>query len=142
MARRRKNFKQVYAATKDLGSAGDQILIGTFQPLDPSVGAAWFNNVQISLLLNDGDTDNGGIAAYLTTNTAWSDSDIITCRAGSLGDTLSLTARRRIADYYSDASRSDGAVSLWLEVTDLALGTVDVRYIAEYWGRFLKFNPA
>jgi len=145
MARRRaKNYKQIHVETKDVGSAGGQILLGYFDPLDVEGGnvSAWLNNVNLSVLLNNSpEGEIGGFLAYLTTGGTWNESDIITARAGNFADTVHLTAKRVIRAAGYQADRNDARIALWIEITDITLGVnVDLRIVVETWGRFIKYH--
>ena len=140
MARRSRSYKQVSVQTKDVGSAGDQNRILAIAPLDPGVANGYLNNVQLTVLLNDSvDGEIGGFIAYLTSGNTWDDDDVITARGGSFGDTVSLTAKRAIRTSTATPDETGGSVHAWVELTDITTTTdVDLRVIAETWGRFLK----
>ncbi len=77
-SRRKKpqNYKQTKVETVNVGSAGGQIQLGYFQPIDVegSSMAAYLNNVNLSVLLNDSEEgEQGGFIAYLTTAGSWDD---------------------------------------------------------------------
>ena len=149
MARRRypRNYKtQCKVATKDMDDAGGQILLGSVSALDAQLNWGYLNNIVISAILNGGteaDPDQGGMIFYLTTNSTWSDSDVITARAYSFGGgSVSLSAKRRVSGAQED-DKIDGKVYLWGEVTDVTLTqNVSIRYVAEVWGRFLTYVAA
>ena len=147
MARKKyryKNYKQTNVATRGLESAGVQFRIGKIEGIDIQSMPGYLNNVRLSVNLNDGSITSGGLGgfiAYLSTNTTWSDDDVITARAGTFGGTVNLACKRYIKAEDTEAARSDGPVYLWLEFTDIT-GIVDVqaRYVAETWGRFIKYT--
>ena len=140
---RRKNYKQTTVETVSVGSAGEQILIGYFQPIDVegSSMSAYLNNINLSLLLNDAESEgSGGFIAYLTTNGSWAEADVITARAGNFADTVSLAAKRTIKSSVYESDRNDGVIALWIEISDITITTdVDVRVVMEAWGRFLRY---
>ncbi len=138
-----KNYKQTKVETVNVGSAGEQIHIGYFQPIDVEGSSlnAWLNNVNLSLLLNDAESEgSGGFIAYLTTNGSWSDADVITARAGNFADTVNLACKRSIKSSVYEPDRNDGVVALWIEISDITITSdVDVRIVMESWGRFLRY---
>ena len=143
MARKNKSYKLVNVATKNLGGSGDQIRIGEVDKLDAQGINGFLNNIRLSVLLNDdsGGGYIGGFIAYLTTSSTWSDDYVITARAGNFGDTVNLVGKRRIIRNSDGATSNDGLVHLWLELTDIeTLGSSDVRYVAETWGRFIAYT--
>ena len=148
MARRRRsrNYKQIDTFTKDMGDAGGQILLGSFQPIDPGTMPGYLHNVNIASILNGGteaDPDQGGILFYLSSNSVWSDADVFSATAYSFGGgKASLSARRRVSgEIFDDATF--GKVYLWGEVSDVtAVQNVALRLVIETWGRFVNFIPA
>jgi len=128
-----------------VGSAGAQVHLGYFDPLDVEGGniSAWLNNINLSCLLNDSpEGEIGGFIAYLTTNGTWADSDVITAKAGQFADTVSLTAKRVIRAAGNQADRNDGRINLWVEVTDITTTpNVSLRIVTETWGRFVTYTP-
>ena len=146
MARRRRsrNYKQTHVETQNVGSAGAQVHLGYFDPLDVEGGniSAWLNNVNLSALLNDSpEAEIGGFIAYLTTSDSWSDGDVITARAGQFADTVSLTAKRVIRGAGNQANRNDGRINLWIEITDITVSSgVSLRIVTETWGRFVTYT--
>ena len=146
MARRRKsrNYKQTHVETQSVGSAGAQVHLGYFDPLDVEGGniTAWLNNVNLSALINDSpEAEIGGFIAYLTTSSSWSDGDVITARAGQFADTVSLTAKRPIRAAGNQADRNDGRINLWIEITDITVSSnVSLRIVTETWGRFVTYT--
>ena len=142
MAKRRRLFKVVNVATKDMGSAGGQILIGKVSKLDAQGINGYLNNIRLSVLLNDSvDGEIGGFMAYLTTSSSWDDDYVITARGGSFGDTISLSAKRTIQANSIQATSNTGQVYLWVELTDITVATdVELRYVAETWGSFIGYT--
>jgi len=141
MAKRRM-YKQVKTQSKDMGSAGSQILLGTISPLDVQVGTGYLKNVVCTALLNDGDGDNGGFMFYLSTSNSWNDDYVLTARACQLGGTVSLSAAGHnfIRDDVADVSRNDGELYVWGEVTDLGTTQNTARIVLEAWGRFIVLS--
>ena len=75
----------------------------------------------------------------LADSSSWDDDDILTARGGSFGDTVSLTAKRAIRESNSVQDGMGGSLHVWIELTDITVAVdVDVRVIAETWGRFLS----
>jgi len=96
--RPRKRRRLTNVATRDMGSAGTQIRIGKIESLDVQSMAGYLHNVRLSVNLNDstGTGNLGGWIAYLSTNTSWSDDDVITARANKFGGTVNLSCKRSI----------------------------------------------
>jgi len=141
--RPRKRRRLTNVATRDMGSAGTQIRIGKIESLDVQSMAGYLHNVRLSVNLNDstGTGNLGGWIAYLSTNTSWSDDDVITARANKFGGTVNLSCKRSIKSEDAEPNRVDGPVYLWLELTDITIVTdVSVRYVAETWGNFIKYT--
>ena len=86
-----KRYKQVVTATKDLGSAGGQILLGSIAPITNrnQLGRAYCHNILMTYILQ-GDaaagSDQGGVVFYVSSNSSWSDSDVIAARAARYGE--------------------------------------------------------
>ena len=143
---RRKSYKQTKVETKNVGSAGGQILVGTIEKIDPQASMnGWLNNIRLSALLNDSaqvTPEVGGFIAYLTTDNTWDDSNIITARAGRFADTVNMPAKRTIMQNTDQVSGNTGAVHLWIEITDLGIATEYLRLVVETWGSFIKFEFA
>ena len=143
-----RNYKQVEAVTRSMGSAGTQVLLGSVSPLDvQGTPGAYLNNVVITALLNDDALDapafSGGFICYLSsTDGPWADDQIITARGISqFGGTCSLTAKRRIRASTEQTSRDDGEIYIWAEITDITLATsVSARFVIEAWGKFIELN--
>jgi len=139
-----RNYKQVVALTKSMGSIGGQEKICNIRKLDPTLTTSYLNNVVVSGILNDynsGITQSPpGFMVYLTTSTTWADDEIIAARAFNNGGNVSLTARRRIQSNLDDVDGTTGPIYVWVEVTDLAgVGeTMEARFAIEVWGRFLE----
>jgi len=142
MAKKRRMYKTVNVATKDMGSAGGQIRIGEINKIDAQGVNGYLNNIRLSVLLNDSvDGEIGGFLAYLTTDDSWDDDSVITARGGSFGDTVNLSAKRSIQQNNDQVKGNQGLVHLWVELTDITT-TVDVelRYVAETWGSFIGYT--
>ena len=63
MAKRRgrsRKYKIVNVATADMGAAGDQVLIGKIKKLDAQGPTGYLHNVQLSVLVDDAESDNIG----------------------------------------------------------------------------------
>ena len=121
-----------------MGSAGAQVACLEITPVDPNIRYGWLNNIQVTCLLNDSpEAEVGGFVAYLSSANPHSDDAIITARGGNFSDTVNLTAKRRVT---SDASVAipDGKVWLFVELTDITLGSAELRIITETWGKYLK----
>ena len=135
-------YKLVNAFTKNMGSGGAQVLLGTISKLDAQGITAFLNNVVVTASLNDGEADSGGIVLYLTTGDNWNDDYIITARGMSgFGGTVNLTAKRSIQADAERLTSNEGEIYLWGEITDITATTdVEVRYICETWGYFVEFE--
>jgi len=138
--------KLVNTFTKDMGSAGSQVLLAKIDKINAQGVSSYVHNVVISYLASDtssGDlnTENVGAIFYLSTDGTWSDDLVITARAGGgNGTTVSLSARRSIKSSETDIELSNfGPIYLWGELTD-ATGTanIDARIVMETWGRFIE----
>ena len=140
--------KIVNAATKDMGSAGAQILLAKYDRINAQGVNGYLHNVVVSYLAADTDagdlgSENVGAIFYLTSDGSWNDDLIITARAGGgNGTTVSLSARRSITSNDTDPGHeltNFGPVYLWAEVTDAtATADIDIRWVAEAWGRFIQ----
>ena len=136
---RMKNYKLVNAQTQSQGFTGGQIRFGVVDKLDAQGMTGWFNNIMVSVLADEAESDNIGFLVYATTGSPWNDDYIIACRGGAIGGTVNLPVRRVIRDESTDTSRNDGAVHLWLEFSD-TVATESARIITETWGRFIEFT--
>ena len=148
-------YKLVNARTKDMGSAGGQILLGHVYKTDAQgIPNGYLKNLKVSWLLSDvalGATPESdmpvGAAFYLSTSPWWSDDNILSCFAtGPAGGTGYLTAKRRITtnalpDGDNDiASGTGGMIYLWGELTDATTtADVEIRVITETFGRYVEF---
>ena len=133
MAKRRRLYKTVNVATKSLGATGDQIHLGTIDKIDAQGANGYFNNLRLSLNLNDSSGLTalaGGYIAYLTTDDSWSDDSIITARAGNFASQINLPAKRTIRQNSDNVLGNMGQVHLWVECTDVSLLGVEVRYLS------------
>ena len=145
--RRMKNYKLVNVATKSGGSTGTQTLIGRIDKVDAQgVPNGWLNNVKLSLMMTEAESDVGAFMAYLTTDDAWNDDHVISAGAtGAVGGIVNLSAKRSIRtnaipDNYNDlALGTGGPVFLWVEIADYVAAET-YRYVAETWGRYVEFT--
>ena len=137
-------YKLVNAATVDAGGSGGQTLVASVNKLDKQGPAGFLNNIKLTVMIDEAEQDTGSIIAYLTTDNVWSDDRIITAAAtpGGPGGTVNLGAKRRIvADAVDDVliDSNIGPVYLWVEIADY-VASESIRYVAETWGNFIKFN--
>jgi len=153
MPRRRRtarNYKIVNANTKNMGSAGAQILLRKFDKVDAQGLSAWLHGVKVNYLVSDvagsGDSDaNFGLLFYLTTDDQWNDDYIISSAASSqMSGSAWLPAKRRINTNATPDSANDlalgtgGPIYLWGEVTDSTItANVSARIVTETWGRWI-----
>ena len=143
MARRTRRYKQVTTATKDLGSAGSQILLGSLAPITNrnQLGRAYAHNIMMTYILQ-GDAaagaDQGGVVFYLSSNSSWADSDVICARSAAYGGgTLNIPVRAWVSGEVTDDAPG-GKIYLYAEATDMTVVTdVEIRYTAEIWGSAL-----
>ena len=137
------NYKIVNVDTKDMGSGGGQVRLGVISKVDAQGVTAYLNNVQVSAIINnyDGGDTTPGILFYLTTDTTWHDDTVITAAACPIAGKVSLSAKRRIKENAVDSKGNTGTVHLWAELTDITISDdIEIRYVAETWGRFLLFT--
>ena len=150
MARRRrypKNYKLVNAASKTVGSAGAQILIGKITKLNhQSIPNGYVHGVKISAMIQEAEQDTASIMFYLSTNDSWSDSDIISAAAtGSTGGSAWLSAKRSIRTNATPDNSNDimlssfGPIYVYVEAGDY-VASESIRYVAETWGRNVEFD--
>ena len=137
-------MKRVNVATKSGGSSGSQVLIGQIKKIDAQGPTAYLNNVRLSVMINEAEQDVACITGYLTTDNAWSDDYVLTAAttAGGPGGTLNLVAKRPIhtnADTTTQSVGQGGPIYVWIEIGDY-VAAEQVRYIAETWGRFIKYE--
>ena len=143
MGRRQSNYKIVNAATKDMGSAGAQVRLGKVSKVDAQGVTAYLNNIVVSGIINnyDGGDTTPGIMFYLTTDTTFSDDTIISAGATNTAGRVSLSAKRWIKENLVDVKGNRGTVHLWAELTDITISdNIELRYVAESWGRFILFE--
>ena len=144
MARKRsRRYKQVITATKDLGAAGGQILIGSLAPITNrnQLGRAYCHNIVMTYILQGdaaADPDQGGVVFYLSSNSVWADTDVVSARAASFGGgTINIPVRAWVSGEVTDDAPG-GKLYLYAEATDVTLAAnVDIRYTAEVWGSAL-----
>ena len=136
-------YKQVVSATKDIGSSGDQVLIGSLSPLTArnQLGRAYVKNIVMTYILQGSsaaDQDQGGVCFYVTSNNTFADSDVVTARARAFGGgTLNIPINRWVSGEVTDDAPG-GKLYLWAESTDVTLTTdIEIRYTAETWGTAL-----
>ena len=121
---RRRNYKQVVTATKSLGSAGSQVLIGSLSPLTArnQLGRAYVKNIVMTYILQGdtaADTDQGGIVFYVSSNNSWADSDVVTARAlGFGGGTINIPIHRWVSGELTDDAPG-GKLYVYAELTDV-----------------------
>ena len=150
MARRRrypKNYKLVNAASKTVGSAGSQVLVGRVDKLNhQSVPNGYLHGIKMSAMLQEAEQDTASIMFYLSTNDSWSDDDIICAAAtGSTGGSAWLKAGRSIKSNATPDTANDialtgmGPVFLWVEAGDY-VASESIRYVAETWGRNIEYS--
>ena len=142
---KRRNFKIVNSATKDMGSGGGQVRLGKVQKVDAQGITGYLNNVQVSAIINnyDGGDTTPGIMFYLTTSTTWNDNYVITASACGIAGKVNLSAKRYIKENLIDELGNEGTVHLWAELTDITVtDDIDLRYVAETWGSFVLFDEA
>ena len=136
-------YKQIKTFTKDMGSAGSQILLGYVEPLDDDLDFGYLNNIRLTAILQTGDGDAGGILCFLNASSSWSDSHIITADAcPGFGGKMNLSAKRKVSGA-QQITRPDGRVYLYAELTDITVTTdVQLRCVIECYGKFIKFVEA
>ena len=145
MAKGRRMYKIVNAATVDMGDSGAQVRLGKIQKVDAQGISGYLNNVQVSAIINnyDGGDTTPGILFYLTTDTGWSDDTIISAAACGIAGKVNLSARRWIKENLVDSKGNTGTVHLWAELTDITISdNIELRYVAETWGSFVLFDEA
>ena len=135
-----RNYKVVVANTKNVGSAGAQVLIGKITKADGQLPAGYLSGIKLSAMLQEAEQDTASIMFYLSSDDDWSDNNIITAAATSAtGGSAWLKANRRIRsnatpDSANDLASTDlGPVYLWVEAGDY-VATEHIRYCAEVWG--------
>ena len=143
--RKRKSglYKLVNTFTKDMGSAGSQIVLGYVDKLDAQGITGYLNNLRVSSIINnyDGGNPAPGIMFYLSTGSSWNDDRVITGRAVPMGGTVSLPAKRRITEDSVIVSGNTGRVYLYAELTDITVSdNIEARFVVETWGRFVEFT--
>ena len=145
-SRRRRTYKLVNAASKSVGSAGAQILLGKVKKLDAQGITGYLSGIKVSAMLQEAEQDTASLMFYLTTDNNWDDDYIISAGAtGSTGGSAWLPARRYIRqnanpDTSNDIATSNtGPVFLWLEAGDY-IASESVRYVAETWGNFISYE--
>ena len=148
MAKRSRNYKIVNVASKSVGSTGAQILLGRVIKVDAqSVPSAWFDGIKLSAMVQEAEQDVAGMLFYLSTDDTWSDDKIIAAAAtpGGPSGSAYLKARRVIRNNATPDDSNDlslgsgGPVYLWLEAGDY-VASESIRYVAETWGRHIKFE--
>ena len=140
---RAKRYKQIVTATKDLDDAGGQILIGSLAPITNrnQLGRAYCHNIVMTYILQGGteaDPDQGGVVFYVSSNSTWSDGDVVCARARSFGGgTLNIPIRAWVSGEVTDDAPG-GKLYIYAEATDVtATQNVFIRYTAEVWGSAL-----
>ena len=140
-----KLYKQIKTQTDNFGSAGAQIRIGEIVKIDPQMSQnGYVNNVKVSFLLNSdaGATGPvpGGFMAYLSTSDTWSDSNVVSAKAGRFAETVNLSAKHTIRQGSGNVTGNMGPLYLYIELTDFGIINVEGRVVVETWGRFVKFD--
>jgi len=144
-SKKRRNFKVVNAASKNMGSGGAQIRLGKVQKVDAQGITGYLNNVQVSAIINnyDGGDATPGLMFYLTTSTSWDDNYIISAAATGIAGKVNLSAKRYIKENLVDELGNQGTVHLWAELTDITISDdINMRYVVETWGSFILFDEA
>jgi len=151
MARKKNRmYKIVNVNVKDMGSAGDSILLGRVQKIDAEGISGYLNNIVVSSYIADYEQPAGGISGrvnpppsilYSLQTTATSDGDdYITARSTTGAGTVSLSAKRSITTNDAVDDGNYGMVYLYAELTDVTLTTnISVKFVTETWGRFVEF---
>ena len=125
-----------------MGDTGGQILLGEIKKVDAQGIVGFLNNVRLSIILDDATINSVAFLAYLTTDDSWNDDYVLSACAGNFGSTCSISAKRTIktaADTETEQLGMNGPVYLWAEISDPGLVAYNIRYVAETWGRFIKF---
>ena len=157
-------YRQVATETANLGQGGEQIHLGTVEPLDPALRGCYLENIRIHVIPNqsgvfsgslddDDKTWNGpaqmpSFTFYLSYESdSWSDDAIIAASSTSQGGgNLNLVAKRSIWTDQSGSTVAEqlGPIQLWCEATQVGLDgastDVKARYTVEVWGRMFKFD--
>ena len=148
MARRRKPrlYKEVYTVTRDMGSSGLQVLIGTIEKIDAQGISGFLKNVRLSVMTQDTEASDMAYMGYLTTdNSSFNNDEIITARATAAGGgNLNLSANRYIRSNDPDAAMiagEGGSIAVWLETANTVLAE-EARVYLEVWGRYIDFRAA
>ena len=144
--RRRKTYKIVNVASKSVGSAGAQILLGKIKKIDAQGISAWVSGIKMSGMLQEAEQDTASLMFYLTTDRDWDDDYIISAGAtGSTGGSVWLSAKRYIRNNANPDASNDIATSntgplfVWVEAGDY-VASESIRYVAETWGNFIQFE--
>ena len=129
-------------ATVDMGDEGAQVLIGKIVKVDVQGMSGYLHNIKLSVIMNQNHTGLSYMS-YLTTDNAWSDDHVITACAGNFGAPCNLAAHRSIktgGDTDTEILGEFGPVYLWLEISDPGVSAEEIRYVAETWGSFIKYQ--
>ena len=113
-------------------------MIATFAKQDAQMPGTWLNNVNVTAMLQEGDSDAGGMIFYLATEAGtWDDDKCISAKGISgYGGSCSLAAKRKISINAEKELGDFGQIYLWGEITDLSYtADVEVRVVIETWGR-------
>ena len=136
-------YKQVVNDTVDLGDSGAQTLLGSLAPITNrnQLGRAYCNNLVITYILNaDGpvEDDVGGVVFYISSNSSWAESDVITARAMPYGGgTINVPVKAWVSGEMTDDAPG-GKLYLYAECTDTSLIlNTEIRFTAEIWGSAL-----
>ena len=142
-SKRRTMYKQVYTFTKDMGSSGDQILLGTVEKIDNVGRSGYVNNIRVSAVVNnyDGGDETPGIMLYGGTTSGWADDNVFVARATAVAGTVNLPISRWIKAGSSQAHADFGEIYLHGELTDITIqDNIELRFVIEVWGRFVVFD--
>ena len=143
--RRSKMYKQVNTFTKNMGSSGDQVLLGYIQKIDNVGVSGYCNNLTITAIVNnyDGGDETPGIICYGSTGASWTDNNVFVARGINTGGTVSLPIKRRIVLDAAETNSDEGRVYVYAELTDITVtDDISMRFVIETWGRFIEFTEA
>ena len=151
MARRRqKLYKTVNVSNKDMGSAGDPVLLGYVRKIDAEGLTGYLNNMVVSSYIQDYKQPAGSqsgdmnpppsIFVSLQTTSTNDGDDFITARSTTGAGTVSLSAKRVIRTNDAVDDGNDGQIYLFAELTDTTVSAnITVKYCIECWGRYIEF---
>ena len=144
--RKQRNYKLVNCASKGVGATGNQIILGSIKKLDAQGISGFLSGIKISAMIQEAEQDTASLMFYLTTDNNWNDDYIVCASAtGSTGGHAWLSAKRYIRNNADPDGNNDLATSnigplyLWVEAGDYVASEA-IRYVAETWGRFIKYT--